>query len=84
MPIYDYIAKDKETGCRVCSRGFEIRRPLSRPALELCPICRNPVKKLISTNITSPKLSAPLSISDAKKAGFTVLERRDQGVYEKL
>jgi hypothetical protein len=29
-------------------------------------------------------VTKPLSVSDAKKAGFTILERRDQGVYEKL
>ena len=84
MPIYEYIAAEKGEGCRVCSNGFELRRPLNRPALEKCPLCRAPVKKLISTGVTSPNLTAPLSVSDAKKAGFTVLEKRDQGVYEKL
>jgi hypothetical protein len=29
-------------------------------------------------------LTAPMSVSDAKSAGFTVLEKRDEGVYEKL
>jgi hypothetical protein len=41
------------------------------------------VKKLIS-RINTPTITKPLSVTDAKKAGFTVLERRDQGVYEKL
>jgi hypothetical protein len=40
------------------------------------------VRKVIS-RVNSPKLTKPLSISDAKKAGFTVLERKDEGVYEK-
>jgi len=84
MPLYEYIAESEETCCRVCARGFEIRRPLSRPPLEQCPLCRAPVKKLLSKNVTQPKATAPLSVSDAKRAGFTVLERRDQGVYEKL
>ena len=84
MPLYEYIAESEGEGCRVCQRGFEIRRPLSRPALELCPLCRAPVKKLLSKNVGQPKVTAPLSVSDAKKAGFTVLEKRDQGVYEKL
>jgi hypothetical protein len=39
---------------------------------------------LLSRNISQPKISAPLSVTDAKKSGFTVLERRDDGVYEKL
>ena len=34
--------------------------------------------------MNTPRIAKPLSVSDAKSAGFTVLERRDQGVYEKL
>jgi hypothetical protein len=41
------------------------------------------VKKVIS-RVNTPRVAKPLSVSDAKKAGFTVLEKRDQGVYEKL
>ncbi len=84
MPVYEYITRDPEKGCRICQKGFEIRRPLARPALELCPLCRNPVKKLVSRGVTSPKVAKPLSVVDAKKAGFTVLEKRDEGTYEKL
>ena len=84
MPLYEYITADPEKGCRICQKGFEIRRPITRPALEACPLCRNPVKKLVSRGITSPKITKPLSVSDAKSAGFTVLEKRDEGTYEKL
>ncbi|MBU6180124.1 MAG: zinc ribbon domain-containing protein [Verrucomicrobia bacterium] len=84
MPLYEYITTDPEKGCRICRKGFELRRPLDRPALEVCPLCRNPVKKLVSRGVTSPQITKPLSVSDAKKAGFTVLEKRDQGTYEKL
>lgn len=56
---------------------------MDRPALEKCPLCRNAVHKVIS-RINTPKIIKPLSVVDAKKAGFTVLERRDKGVYEKL
>ncbi len=83
MPIYEYIAEDEAKSCRICRRGFELNRPLDRPPLEACLYCKNPVKKLIS-RISTPKIAKPLSISDAKSAGFTVLERRDKGVYEKL
>ncbi len=48
MPLYEYITTDPEKGCRICRKGFELRRPLDRPALEVCPLCRNPVKKLVS------------------------------------
>ena len=85
MPIYEYIAEDIETkSCRICSKGFQIRRPVTRPPLDKCPLCRAPVKKLISKGITSPAITKPLSVSDAKSAGFTVLEKRDEGTYEKL
>tara|TARA_R110002096_G_scaffold147671_20_gene307776 strand:+ start:1675 stop:1929 length:255 start_codon:yes stop_codon:yes gene_type:complete len=84
MPLYEYIAEAEDKGCRVCLKGFEIRRPISRPALEACPLCGSPVRKLLAKNVGQPKITAPLSVSDAKKAGFTILEKRDEGVYEKL
>lgn len=83
MPIYEYISKNPKNGCKVCSDGFELNRPIDRAPLENCPICKKPVKKLIS-NINTPKITKPLSVSDAKSAGFTVLEKRDEGTYEKL
>lgn len=86
MPIYEYDSEapdDPERSCRFCRRGFELRRPADREALVKCLICKNPVKKVIS-RVNTPRVSKPLSVSDAKKAGFTVLEKRDQGVYEKL
>ncbi|MEM7698294.1 MAG: zinc ribbon domain-containing protein [Verrucomicrobiota bacterium] len=84
MPIYEYISADDTPGCRICEKGFEVRRPVTRPPMETCPICKRPVKKLISKRVASPTQSKPLSVSDAKSAGFTVLEKRDEGVYEKL
>lgn len=86
MPIYEYVSEspdDPEHSCRICARGFELRRPVDRVPLEKCPLCRHAVKKVIS-RISTPKLTKPLSVSDAKSAGFTVLQRRDKGVYEKL
>ena len=47
-----------------------------------CPACRNPVRKLIS-GFNTPSLTKPVSISDAKKAGFTVLKRVSKGEYER-
>ena len=83
MPIYEYISKNPKKGCKVCSDGFELNRPIDRAPLENCPMCKKPVQQLIS-NINTPKLTKPLSVSDAKSAGFTVLEKRDEGTYEKL
>lgn len=83
MPLYEYINDDQEKGCRICRGGFELRRPVDRPALEVCPLCKAKVKKLIG-RVNTPKILKPLSVSDAKSLGFTVMERRDKGVYEKL
>ncbi len=83
MPIYEYIATEPTKSCRICAKGFELQRPLDRPPLELCPLCRKPVRKVIS-QISTPRITAPLSVTAAKSVGFTLMKRRDKGVYEKL
>ena len=83
VPTYSYIAEKPEEGCPSCRKGFDLRRPMSRPALTVCPLCRKPVKKMLA-KFNTPKVTKPLSISDAKKAGFTILEKRCDGAYEKL
>jgi hypothetical protein len=85
MPLYEYISAEPdnpEKCCRICSRGFELRRPVDREALEVCPLCKNPIKKKISS-VNTPKYAKPFSVVDAKKAGFTVLEKKDDGVFER-
>lgn len=81
MPIYVYEPEDGQ--CRICRGRFELNRPIERPPLTHCPLCKKPVRQII-TGFNTPKILKPLSISDAKKAGFTVFEKRDQGVYERL
>jgi putative FmdB family regulatory protein len=81
VPIYEYEITEGE--CRVCGGHFELRRPTERPPLTRCPLCKKPVRKVIS-GVNMPKASKPFSASDAKKAGFSVWERREKGVYEKL
>ncbi len=81
MPIYEYEVEGGD--CHICGGRFELRRPADRTELKDCPVCQRPVAKIIS-QINTPKASKAPSISDAKKAGFTVLERRDKGTYEKL
>ena len=77
MPIYEYEVC--EGGCAVCGGRFTLRRPLSAPPLIKCPACKKPVRKVLST-FNSPKT---LSVSDAKKAGFTVLKKVGKGEYER-
>jgi len=83
MPTYSYIAENPEEGCPSCRKGFDLRRPISRPPLTHCPLCRKPVKKLVAS-FNTPKWTKPVSVSDAKKAGFTILEKRCDGNYERL
>lgn len=66
MPTYSYIAEDPEKGCPSCRRGFDLRRPMDRAPLEVCPLCKKPVKKLIA-GFNTPKYTKPLSVSDAKR-----------------
>jgi putative FmdB family regulatory protein len=85
MPLYEYMSKSAGvTGesCRMCSKGFELRRPVDRAPLEVCPLCKHPVKKVISL-VNTPTITKPMSTIDAKNAGFTVLEKRIDGNYEK-
>jgi len=80
MPLHEYELCEGE--CKVCGGRFTLRRPVSAPELTKCPACKKPVRKLISGFNTPTKLK-PLSISDAKKAGFTVLKKVSKGEYER-
>jgi predicted nucleic acid-binding Zn ribbon protein len=71
MPLYEYELC--EGNCQVCDG----------PALEACPLCRKPMRKVIS-QVSTPRIMKPLSVTDAKKAGFTVLKRVSKGEYERL
>ena len=77
MPLYEYELC--EGSCAVCGGKFTLRRPLSAAPLTNCPACKKPVRRVWST-FNSPKSQ---SISDAKKAGFTVLKRLGKGEYER-
>jgi putative FmdB family regulatory protein len=77
MPIYEYELCDGD--CKVCGGKFTLRRPISAPPLTRCPACKKEVRKVFSS-FNSPRA---LSISDAKKAGFTVLKRVSKGEYER-
>lgn len=80
MPFYEYELC--EGSCASCKGHFTLRRPINAPELTKCPACRKPVRRVLS-NFSSPIKLKPLSISDAKKSGFTVLKRVGKGEYEK-
>ena len=80
MPFYEYELCEGD--CKVCGGRFTLRRPIDALELKVCPACKKPVRKMFS-NFSSPIKLKPLSVSDAKKAGFTVLKRVNKGEYEK-
>ncbi|MFA6431808.1 MAG: FmdB family zinc ribbon protein [Candidatus Margulisiibacteriota bacterium] len=41
MPLYDYK-------CTECAHIFEVQQKLSEEPLKFCPICKGPIKRLIS------------------------------------
>ncbi len=81
MPLYEYEPCDGK--CAICGGRFVIFRPVNAPELTQCPTCKKPVRKVVSLFNTPTKLK-PLSISEAKAAGFTVLKKVGKGEYEKL
>ena len=81
MPIYEYQAAEGETGCPLCSNGFERLQTLSEPKLAKCPKCGAPIVRVISAPSVGKSVS---SLDDrAKAAGFTKLKRLGKGEYEK-
>lgn len=81
MPLYEYELCDGK--CAACGGKFALRRPLSAPELTACPACKRPIRKVISS-FNTPSITKPVSYSDAKKAGFTVLKKVSKGEYERL
>ena len=80
MPLYEYELCDGN--CVVCGGRFTLRRPVNAKPLTNCPACKKPVRKLIS-NFSSPLKLKPLSVSDAKKAGFKIYKKLGKGEYER-
>ncbi len=77
MPLYEYELS--EGSCKVCGGRFTLVRPTSAQPLTNCPACKKPIRRVWST-FNSPK---KVSITDAKKSGFTVLKRVGKGEYER-
>lgn len=86
MPIYEYQSEspdNPELSCSVCAKGFELRRPIEHSAMEKCPLCRHPVRKLIS-RVNTKIATKEYSDSEAKAAGFNVLKKNCDGGYDKV
>ncbi len=80
MPLHFYAPR--ELPCRMCGAGFD-HQENGAPTLSNCPTCGQSVRPVPVQPVNSPKLSAPVSVSRARQAGFTVLKRTSGGEYEK-
>jgi hypothetical protein len=81
MPLHFYAPR--QLPCRLCGSGFEHRQESGTPTLSTCPTCGQQVTQAAVHPVNSPKLSAPVSVSRARQAGFTVLKRTSGGEYER-
>ena len=77
MPVYEY-AHD-EDGCEL-GKEFEWTQSIRDEAMQECPRCGRPVRRLISRTF----VSSPTSNSELRDLGFTKLVKRDSGVYENV
>lgn len=82
MPIYLYEAIQAQSACRFCEKPFEYLQKLTDPALDACPDCGAPVRRMITAaNIAT---NAPsLTEANIGKHGFTQYKRVAKGQYEK-
>lgn len=81
MPVYRYIPDN--VPCKLCGDGFDHRHSGTEAPLTSCPTCGQNVSREKISQVNTPKIAKPLSISDAKRAGFTVLKRISSGEFEK-
>lgn len=84
MPFYEYKSAEpdnKEKSCYTCREPFELRRSIARAQELTCPLCKNPLVKLVSK--VSHSKSDKFDGEKAKAAGFTVLRNVGDGVVEK-
>lgn len=81
MPVYRYVPA--KSPCKLCGEGFDHRHSPSEAALTSCPTCGQAVSRVAIQQIHTPKLLAPISVSKAKQAGFTVMKRISDTEFER-
>jgi len=81
MPVYRYVPV--KSPCKLCGEGFDHRHDAADAALTACPTCGQAVSRVAVQQIHTPKLLAPVSVSKAKQAGFTVMKRISDTVFER-
>lgn len=81
MPVYRYAPV--KSPCKLCGEGFDHRHEAADSPLSTCPTCGQDVARVAIQQVNTPKLLAPISISKAKQAGFTVLKRISDTEFER-
>jgi len=81
MPLRAYTPL--KPPCRLCGDGFELMQPAGALPLATCPKCGQDVKLSATHQVATPKVTKPVSTSEAKGAGFSVLKRTSDGTFEK-
>ncbi|MGF1678789.1 MAG: FmdB family zinc ribbon protein [Candidatus Methylacidiphilales bacterium] len=79
MPLYQYELCEGD--CKICGGKFELMRPVSRPALQACPVCKKPVRKCFG-GFHAPHLTRPVGPAEAREQGFKVYKKVGRGEYE--
>lgn len=79
MPLYRYELTEGE--CKLCGGSFELRRPLERPDLTNCPVCKKAVRKCIGA-FNTPSVLKPIGPAEAENHGFKVYKKVGKGEYE--
>lgn len=82
MPIYEYAALTGST-CPHCRDGFSLMQKIADIALEHCPECGGPVRRILSPPAVVSGQSHRLNPANIEKAGFTQYRKSGKGVYEK-
>ncbi|AKC82180.1 hypothetical protein IMCC26134_04200 [Verrucomicrobia bacterium IMCC26134] len=81
MPIHRYTPQ--QSPCKLCGDGFDHRQSPGKPDLTACPTCGQKVSRAALQDIYTPKLLKPISVSEAKSAGFKIFKRTSGGEFER-
>ena len=84
MPIYEY--EPLTDGCALCGGRFEELRNLDDAALELCPTCDAPCRRVVSSFATKTGDRAAgglLSKANIERNGFVRYEKSKDGMWDK-
>ena len=77
MPIYEYELDDEQPECQMCPGRFEALQGVKEAALEFCPGCGLPCRRVVSR--ASFKLKRGVDPAKAAERGFTTWRLAKKG-----